>query len=230
MSKTDTTKESNDPKHPSVTPIAPSYESVTPYAVTAVILLIILCAAILTPDYLNYRYRVVALTTASKNQVTPIKSSEATKQPASTSPNALQYIASSETTSMADVPIKTSDMFEVYGKLVTMLLGFISIIGVLFGYFVRRSLREVEDDIRGAVEHRVVLWEKEKDALSTSTKEQLGQAREELNAFKKMKEEGERLVKALGEIEKAETEKKPVTPSAVTVTNAIDNDPTIATT
>lgn len=62
-------------------------------------------------------------------------------------------------------PSHTPDTFETYARLVTLLLALVSVLGVFFGYFVRKSLRETEDDLDKRFDRQMMLWEKERDAL-----------------------------------------------------------------
>ena len=51
-----------------------------------------------------------------------------------------------------------------------MLLGFVSVVGVLFGYFVRKSVRELTEDVRHDVEAQVKLFEQQKQLVIDQAK------------------------------------------------------------
>lgn len=118
------------------------------YAVSAIALLVILTAAILTPSYLNYRYRLrqleyISSSTNAARQTAPT-STTSWNQLSMTSP----VSAKPETDSLGEPPLKPADIYETYGQLITMLLGFVAAVGVLCGYFAKKSVRELTEDVR----------------------------------------------------------------------------------
>lgn len=62
-------------------------------------------------------------------------------------------------------PTSTAQLFEAYARLVTLLLGVASVLGLFFGYFVRKSLRETEEDVDKRFDRSLALWEKERATL-----------------------------------------------------------------
>ncbi len=165
-----------------------------PYALLATLLLIIFAVGVLAPDYLNYRIRLAKIE-ASKSSV---NATTGTNESAS-SQTVVQSTASAPAdVRLAQMEIKSSEIFETYGKLLTMLLGFLSVLGVFFGYFIRKSLREVEDDLRGHVQQNMDFWGKERDRLSNEVSGKL----------KEMGEQSERLEERSREFEKTVEQSK----------------------
>lgn len=71
---------------------------------------------------------------------------------------------------------RTSKIFDAYGRLLTLLVAMISIMGVFFGYFVRRTIREVEEDVEKRLTKSLDGWEKERNDIKgdyAKSKEQL---------------------------------------------------------
>lgn len=109
-----------------------------------------------------------------------------------------------------------------------MLLAFVSVLGVFFGYFVRKSLREVEEDLRGHVTQNMDFWEKEKNRLSSEVTAKLTEIEKQQSEFKQMIARGEPLLKALEAAAKAESQKlTDQTARTATAVAAIDADNSI---
>lgn len=209
-------------------------ERLWPYAVTAAILLVVFVTAILTPDYFTYKLRLARIESQNRASVT---NSTATIQPAATSnqgaPKNSPTPGPTDKTESGDIPPssiepKSSEIFETYGKLLTMLLAFVSVLGVLFGYFVRRSLREVEEDMRRLVTETMGSWEKEWNRLSKEVTSKLTEIDAKQAEVKEIIASSKQALEALQASAKAEgqklTEQGGLTQSAVA---AIDADNTI---
>jgi hypothetical protein len=56
--------------------------------------------------------------------------------------------ATPETDPFGEPPLKPADIYATYGQLITMLLGFVAAVGVLCGYFAKKSVRELTEDVR----------------------------------------------------------------------------------
>lgn len=196
-----------------------------PYALLGSFLLIVFVTGILAPDYFNYQIRMAKIEAASKI-------SAAAKSPASEQ-NASKAIA--DNLMSASLEVKSSEIFETYGKLLTMLLGLISVLGVFFGYFVRKSLREVEEDLRGHVQQNMDFWGKERDRLSSDVARQLKDIGEQRQQQEKLSQEFEKTVErskqtlqALEAAAKAEEQKLTgATGRTATAAAKIDADDTI---
>jgi gas vesicle protein len=211
--------------------------SLWPYATISFILLIVLSSAILFPDYLNYKYKLrnlelstqqynstlIALTLATQQyQSAPLSFRTALQNQASShQPCGVDNLPSN------DVPLKTSDIFETYGRLLTLFLGFASVLGVLLCYFLRKSLREIEEDIRQNVKHEMSLWKEGNDILSTSVKAQLKESKEHLDEFKKLTDENKKLLDILKVAADAETKTKKTSTTVEDATTALNNDPVL---
>jgi hypothetical protein len=147
-------------------------EHLWPYAVMAAVLLIVFVTAILTPDYFTYKLRLARI--ESQNRASATNLTATTQPPAASNqgaPKNSPLPGPADKTESGNIPTsstepKSSEIFETYGKLLTMLLAFVSVLGVLFGYFVRRSLSDVEEDMRRQVKETMDFWEKEKNRLS----------------------------------------------------------------
>jgi hypothetical protein len=116
--------------------------------------MVVFVAALLIPDYMNYQLKLVILEQQRPPAAQPMWSLD-TNVFGKSSSNV--FFVSTNASSRAQTPseataVKPSDIYETYAKLITMLLGFISVVGVLFGYFVRRHVRELTEDIRRDVE------------------------------------------------------------------------------
>lgn len=196
-----------------------------PYAFSGAFLLLVFMTGILAPDYFNYQIRLAKIEAVSKI------SAAATKHtPAQTDSKSIV-----DTLTSASLEVKSSEIFETYGKLLTMLLGLVSVLGVFFGYFVRKSLREVEEDLRGHVQQSMDFWGKERDRLSSEVSGKLNEIAEQRQQQEKLSQEFEKTVErskqvleALEAAAKAEQQKLTGdTARTATAAAAIDADETI---
>jgi hypothetical protein len=192
-----------------------------PYAFWGSFLLVVFVAGILAPDYFNYRIRLAKIEATSKISAataTTVPSANTTSSTtAATSPVSPAQGASTtvaDNLALASTEVKSSEIFETYGKLLTMLLAFASVLGVFFGYFVRKSLREVEEDLRGYVQQSMDFWGNERDRLSSEVAGKLkeineqGQQQAKLSQeFEKIIERGQKALQALEATAKAEEQK-----------------------
>ena len=64
-----------------------------------------------------------------------------------------------------NLPTPRVNIFETYARLVTLFLAIVSVLGVFFGYFVRKSIRETEEDIEKRFDRNMDRWKEERDAL-----------------------------------------------------------------
>ena len=180
---------------------------------------------ILATDYFNYQIRLAKIEAVSKISVAAPKPAPAQID----SKGLVDNLAS------PSLEVKSSEIFETYGKLLTMLLGLVSVLGVFFGYFVRKSLREVEEDLRGHVQQNMDFWGKERDRLSNEVSGKLKeiaeqrQQQEKLSQeFEKTAERSKQVLEALEAAAKAEQQKLTGdTARTATAAAAIDADETI---
>ena len=61
----------------------------------------------------------------------------------------------------------SATFFESYARLITLLLSIISVLGLFFGYFVKKSLTETEAEIENRFERRMDAWKEEREKLQT---------------------------------------------------------------
>ena len=167
-------------------------EKFWPYALCAGGLLLILTLAILTPDFLNYRYRQDRLlhsaadAAAAQTNPTPAVGATATDQSKITTPTAPGLPFESP---------RPSEIYETYAKLVTMMLGFVSVVGVLAGYFVRKSVRELTEDVRIEVAREVKIFERDRTHALEKIKEAEDATKKALAEAERIKKEFEELLK-----------------------------------
>jgi hypothetical protein len=155
-----------------------------PYAVSGAFLLVVFMTGIIVPDYFNYQIRLAKIEAVSKISAAATKSSTAQTDSKSIVDNLTS----------PSLEVKSSEIFETYGKLLTMLLGLVSVLGVFFGYFVRKSLREVEEDLRGHVQQSMEFWGKERDRLSNEVSEKLREIAEQRRQQEKLSQDFEKTV------------------------------------
>lgn len=200
------------------------------YGGAAVVLMMILTAAILTPDYFSYKLKMEALRSTqsvpSKQSPPSIKSCEDQPQPAG---GKSQAVATAKVTlEKAEDEKKASDpsqLFETYGKLLTMLLGFVSVLGVFVGYFVRKSLREIQDDISQDVEKRMKLWEEQKTVVMSYH----SKTKKKMKGLTKLYDKYKQVLDAMEATTNADQkENKAVTPTSKSAADALDSDPTLS--
>lgn len=210
-------------------------ESLKPYAITGVILLLVFVTAILMPDYFNFRLRLARIEMASKTAATqPIEPAPtgSTNNKSGTNNISAPTLSSSKTESDNLMPAstepKSSEIFETYGKLLTMLLAFVSVLGVFFGYFVRKSLRDVEDDMRRQVADTMGFWEKEKNRVFGQLDSKLAEVTTRQVEVDKTIANSKQALEALQVAAKAEGQ-KPISETglAASAVAAIDADNTI---
>jgi hypothetical protein len=197
------------------------------YAVSAFALLLVLTVAILTPNYLNYRYRVQHLEHLSGSSSTADNAASVTSVASNAPPAVTATSPKSDSRDLGEPPLKTSDIYETYGQLITMLLGFVAAVGVLCGYFAKKSVRELTEDVRDDMEREKTWFRrecdlalKEADAAEASAKASLDEAtklKTELGELVKKTHEG---LKALDEAIAKYKDNGPTQASSTTKTTA----------
>jgi hypothetical protein len=225
----------------------PPSEGFLLYAVAGGLLLVLLVAAILTPDYLNYRLRMAAIE-AGKVSTIPAIATPGTPITAPGNPTTLPgnpgtapvnagTVKSSPTTSgVTPQELKSSEIFEAYGRLLTMLLALGSVLGVFFGYFVRKSLREMEEDLRTHVIQNMDSWEKQRDRLSSDVTAKLAEVSLAQKAQELLQKKAEKTLRRVRHAlrvldEAAKVDSQKATPNqertAASVAATLDADDTI---
>jgi ABC-type multidrug transport system fused ATPase/permease subunit len=123
------------------------------YVFAIMCMLLILVAAVIIPDLLPYIAPKLGLGTTT---------------------NTTQVVNNTP------LPSPNTNIFETYARLVTLFLALVSVLGVFFGYFVRKSIRETEEDIDKRFERNLKLWESERDSLLTKYKDDAKELKEKL--------------------------------------------------
>ena len=200
-------------------------ESLMPYALTGVVLLVVFVSAILMPDYFNYKLRLARIEAISKMSA----SQPTATAPTSTTNNKGESNNPAVPTQLSpSTEPKPSEIFETYGKLLTMLLAFVSVLGVFFGYFVRKSLRDVEEDMRRQVTDTMGFWEKEKKRFFDEVTSTLAEVKKQQSEVEKTIASSKQVLEVLQASAKAESQKPPNEAGlAATAVAAIDADNTI---
>lgn len=156
------------------------------YAVSAFALLVVLTVAILTPNYLNYRYRVKHLEHLSSSTNALLRAAPGTATAASLKPDSAD---------LSEPPLKTSDIYETYGQLITMLLGFVAAVGVLCGYFAKKSVRELTEDVRDDMNREKEWFRRECDLALKEADAAKSGAKASLDEATKLKTDLSELIK-----------------------------------
>jgi hypothetical protein len=66
-----------------------------------------------------------------------------------------------------------SKVFESYGRLITLLVALLSALGVFFGYFVRRSIRDTEEDMDNRLTKNMDAWKEERKGIEQRYQDQI---------------------------------------------------------
>ncbi len=148
-----------------------------PFVVGAIAILLIMTLAVIASDYFDFVRRLVETTIH--------------REPPSNSNT--QAIAVSSTTD-------SSKVFEAYGRLITILVAFMSVLGVFFGYFVRRSIRETEDDMDKRLTRSLDGWEKERKEIKQEYGDQSAKLEKKIQEVSELEN---RLRSSLGKLELA---------------------------
>lgn len=195
------------------------------YGLSAAGLLLVFTVGILIPDYWSYNLELerMKLDQRPHAAVTPAQE----KLEDGSAKNSLQSVHISVPTQTKAGEEKSrgvgaEKIFETYGKLITMLLGFVSILGVFVGFFVRKSLREIEDDVENRVEKRMKLWEDQKDMVLEKVKT----AETKYEKYTTLYDEMKRALDALKRVQETEANiMKPLATAPETVAASLDSDP-----
>ena len=208
-----------------------------PYACWGSFILVLFVTAITAPDYFNYQIRLAKVESTAKIAQNVVVALSASNSKITADSTVLKSAGETVTKSFMSPVLepKSSEIFDTYGKLITMLLGFISVLGVFFGYFVRKSLREAEEDLRDHVKLSMDLWEKEKDRLSAEVSNKLkeiakdqGQQKTKADEFDTIIAKSKKALEALEAAAKTEEQKLTgATARTATAAAMIDADDSI---
>lgn len=61
--------------------------------------------------------------------------------------------------------LASASFFEAYARLITLVLSILSVLGLFFAYFVRKSLREIEEDVEKRFDRTLKSWETDQKAI-----------------------------------------------------------------
>lgn len=155
------------------------------YVTAMLIVLISMVLTILLPSYWNFRLRNRQIDWAEQvaTAAATTPKGAAQSQPSNQTAPALGGVTANQSTENSTLPHRTdsasareigksegedlSRMFDTYARLLTMLVAVLSGFGVFFGFFVRKSIREVEDDIRKDSKERLLEMTAKNDELKT---------------------------------------------------------------
>lgn len=162
------------------------------------VLVLILAGAILAPYYWNYKLgiRNANLLASSVTNRTPVVtySVQTNQVPACFADNdgvlhtnVLSVVRTNEVKIVVrivpdnDVAIKLEDeikapqIFDGYARYLTLLLGLTSFLGLSFGFFMHKNLREVRKEVQDELDRQITLWRDEAGRSLTDVKERLKQ-------------------------------------------------------
>lgn len=186
--------------------------------VTSVLVLLLVVLAIGIPEYLKYRFQMKmievqtkqidyqqeldrkkietlnAATSPAPPQTSAVKT-DPTSQPALKPASDPSGQASIATAGSRITPggVDSSLLFESYGRFITLLVGLLSVLGLFFGFFVRKSVHEMEEKMETKIEKILSDWKEEKTEIKQSYKDQSDQLNTKLNEVGSLKAEVEDL-------------------------------------
>jgi uncharacterized membrane-anchored protein YhcB (DUF1043 family) len=196
-----------------------------------IVVLLIFVTAIILPDILDYWLRSAQLTAKSTQTSTPTPTptpsptvspdQQQVKPPPSSSPQAQTSLSpqAQNTQPISAVPVASpatpssdpSKVFEAYGRLITLIVGLVSALGIFGGYFIRKSIKETEEDVEKKLKESLAKWEEERKEINRKFDERAGvidekikQGQEELDEV--VRQGKERLTEQLQEAEQLRKE------------------------
>lgn len=137
-------------------------------SVAGALIFLLMLTAMALPEYFRYRLRVKQLEFSQQQAMQQAAASSAS--PSATS----QTVPSSGQTQQvsAGATAESASLFESYARFITLLVGLVSVLGFFLGFFIRRSIREHEEDIDKKLAKSVEGWKDEQTAIKQSYKEQ----------------------------------------------------------
>jgi len=104
--------------------------------------------------------------------------------------------------------LASASFFEAYARLITLMLSILSVLGLFFAYFVRKSLREMEEDVEKRFDRTIKSWEKDQKAVSDQVAadaiEIKSKCTETQALYENVKQLKEDLTEAINELKRAE--------------------------
>lgn len=95
----------------------------------------------------------------------------------------------------------SASFFEAYARLITLLLSMVSVLGLFFAYFVRKSLRETEEDLERRFESSMKSWQAGQKKIAAQV---TADAREIHERLKTVKDLEAKLNEAMDAVERAD--------------------------
>jgi predicted Holliday junction resolvase-like endonuclease len=183
--------------------------------ITGILVLFLIVLAIVIPEYLKYQFQMSQVKLQDKQidfqqerdkkRIETLNASAApptSQQPSSVKPESLtqppsrEISNSSAQTSVAaseskitPISIDSSSLFDSYGRFVTLLVGLLSVLGIFFGYFVRKSIHEMEEKMETKIDKILANWKEEKTQIKDSYEKQSDQLNLKLGEVGSLKAE-----------------------------------------
>jgi hypothetical protein len=126
--------------------------------------------------------------------------------------------------SPAPMPATTTP-FEPYARLVTLLLSIISVLGLFFAYFVRKSLHETEEALEKRFDRNMDLWKEEQKTVAVQAAQVTSDAKEislKLEEVKKLSQQLKEVTDELDRAEKKTSQKSAGKAEVAQASNALD--------
>lgn len=120
-----------------------------------------------------------------------------------TSASILTNIPPPPTSSPSLMPA-TANPFEPYARLVTLLLSIVSVLGLFFAYFVRKSLHETEEALERRFDRNMELWKAEQKTVAAQAAQVTSDANEISKKLQEVKELSRQLKEVTDELNQAD--------------------------
>lgn len=212
--------------------------------ITSVFVLFLMVLAIAVPEYWKYKFQMSQLELQTKQLVfqQDQEKKRAEKQDSSAPPSASQQPVTVKSESISQSPamqsetkpgpisVDSSALFDSYGRFITLLVGLISVIGIFFGYFVKKSIHETEESMGAKIDKILIDWKEEKGRIEKNYETQSNMLTQKLGEVTSLKDEVSSLKERLREyLDEYETSKQeytegpaPPTQDPTSVAQALD--------
>lgn len=175
---------------------------------------LLMLAAVVLPDYLQYRLRIKQLELLQR-QISALSTPSPTPQ---SSPG-VGETGPVQSPSIATPPSDSASLFESYARFLTLLVGLVSVLGFFLGFFIRRSIRETEEDMDKRLTKSVEGWRDERKEIRQSYTEQSEKLEKKLKEVEALEENlgtlEVRLRTALESLEASQKQYERGTPEAI---------------
>jgi len=157
---------------------------------------VFMLAAVTFPDYLHFKLRIKQLELSERQVNLPSTNSQTPQSNAGQSSS-----APTQSTPIGPPQNDPASLFESYARFLTLLVGLVSVLGFFLGFFIRRSLREQEEDMNKTLAKSVEGWEGEKTAIKKWYGEQSTSLESKLTEVEGLKKEVQGLKNELSTLE-----------------------------